>query len=679
MKRLHFEFPSCPGGKSQILKFLPSGRLASLWLACSLLALCSGSGAVAQQVQVTFPASSPDPLAHLVASHPRLIANAAQFAAIANAGNDPTLIEVRQRIIASAEAMQDTPLTTYVLNGPEVNLLATSRAAFQDIVLNAMAYRLTNQQQFADRARAEMVNVAGFPNWNPVHFLDTGEMAMGVALGYDWIYNALTPQDRTTIQQALITKALSFAPQIYGPQATNPSKLPSQFQWVLGEYNWNQVCNGGMLAAALAVADVQPATARTVIQGVRAYLPIALQGYAPEGAWFEGPVYMSYATGYTVLTLSILQSALGTDFGLGNLEPALAEAGAFHLEMQDPNELLFNYGDAHAEDDINYGVHPAFGWLATRFKSPEVAAEVRANLLQEFAHFPANGETGQYFAFNALWLPPNPGTMAAPPLDAHFGGGSDVAVFRSAWGDPGAIFTGLKAGANGLNHSHLDLGSFIFDSDGIRWGLQLGPDSYGLPQYNTAAPGSPRWTYFRTNNHSKSTIVPAGLVQAEQAIAPVYAFVSTPAEAYAVADLSAAYPSAAQKVLRGVFLENRSNVLVQDDLTQVAPNTKLTWQMLTQAAISISADGHTATLTQKKATLRVQILSPANAIFSVASAAPPTAVELPNTGYAFLVATVPAAAKPGNVRVAVLLSPIGAKWPATPAIPQLEPLPLPPQ
>jgi hypothetical protein len=636
------------------------------------------AAATGQQVQVTFPPSSPDPLAKLATGHPRLIANAAQFAALGNT-NDPMQIEVQQRIIATANSMLNTPLVTYAITGAEGNLLTASRAAFQDIVLAAMAYRLTNQIAFADRARAELLNVSGFPDWNPVHFLDTGEMAMGVALGYDWIYDALTPQDRTTIQQALITKALAFAPQIYGKMATNTSQLPSQFQWVLGEYNWNQVCNGGMLAAALAVADVQPALARQVVQGVRAYLPIALQGYAPNGAWFEGPVYMSYATGYTVLSLSILQSALGTDFGLSTVEPALADAALFHLEVQDASELLFNYGDAHAEDDINYGVHPAFGWLVTRFGGSAEAAEIRANLTSEFARFAPNQETDQYFAFNALWLPPNPTSVTAAALDSHFQGGADTAIFHSSWTDPNAIFLGFKAGTNGLNHSHLDLGSFIFDSDGQRWSIQLGPDSYGLPNYNTIASGSSRWTYFRANDHSKGTLVLAQLVQSVLAVAPIYSFTSTPALASGVADLTSAYPGVAQRILRGAFLLNRTSALVQDDITALAPNTPLTWQMLTMATISISPDGHSATLTLKKKTLQAQILSPANAKFSIGSAQPPTAAETPNPGYSMLLATVPAAPQTADVRVAVWLTPIGPNWPSIPTVPQIGPLPAPPQ
>jgi Domain of unknown function (DUF4962)/Heparinase II/III-like protein len=631
------------------------------------------------QVQVDFPSVSPDPLAKLQTSHPRLIADVAQFESIADNNHDPILVDVKQRIIASAEAMENAPLQTYKLDPQQHELLNVSRAAFQDIVLNAMAYRLTHESRFAERAKRELLNVSGFKDWDPASFLSTGEMAMGVALGYDWTYDYLTANDRSIIENALMDKALTYASGIYGPKATNSEQLANNYRWLLQEFNWQPVCNGGMLAAALALADKQPAAARMVIQGVRAYLPIGLKGFAPDGAWFEGPSYMAYTTAYTTLSLAMLKSALGTDFGLDTIQPAFAKAGLFHLQEQSPNELLFNYGDSNYEDDETLGVNPAFGWWATHFNSPDAATEVRSDLQREFKKFAADKEDDQYFAFNAVWLPAEASSAPDQPLDAHFAGDADVAMFRSAWNDPDAIYLGFKAGTNGLNHSHLDLGSFVFDSDGVRWSIMLGPDSYGLPNYNTITPGSPRWTYFRCNNASKGAIAPYHAMQSISAVAPIYAFSNNSDQGYAVADLSSAYPSEAKQILTGVFLEDRKNVLIQDDVTELKANTRLTWLMLTQAGISISDGGRTATLTQSGKTLRVQLLSPSNATFNMESAAPSTPNQNHNTGYMRLVATVPSAAKAANVRLAILLSPIGSNWPATPEIPKLEALPIPPQ
>ena len=49
--------------------------------------------------------------------------------------------------------------------------------------------------------------------------------------------------------------------------------------------------------------------------------------------------------------------------------------------------------------------------------------------------------------------------------------------------NPQALFVGFKAGDNKANHSHLDLGSFVFDAAGVRWAMDLGADDYNLPGY----------------------------------------------------------------------------------------------------------------------------------------------------------------------------------------------------
>jgi hypothetical protein len=59
-----------------------------------------------------------------------------------------------------------------------------------------------------------------------------------------------------------------------------------------------------------------------------------------------------------------------------------------------------------------------------------------------------------------------------------------LAMLRTSWEDPEAIFVGIKAGQdrNGRGHTHLGLGSFILEAGGARWALDLGRDDYNLPE-----------------------------------------------------------------------------------------------------------------------------------------------------------------------------------------------------
>jgi hypothetical protein len=44
-------------------------------------------------------------------------------------------------------------------------------------------------------------------------------------------------------------------------------------------------------------------------------------------------------------------------------------------------------------------------------------------------------------------------------------------VLRSGWDDPRATFVGIKAGRADDSHAHMDIGSFMLESDGARWAV----------------------------------------------------------------------------------------------------------------------------------------------------------------------------------------------------------------
>lgn len=624
-------------------------------LCCWLIVLCLCLRGQAQT----------DPLASLRPSHPRLLLTDETLATMKReASEDPLRAKLHRQIVAAAEASLKEPPIAHVLVGPR--LLDQSRKALADITNCAMAYRLAGDVRFRDHARDVMLTAAEFPDWNPSHFLDVAEMATALALGYDWLFGELTAAERATIERALIDKALSFAAPAYG--RTDPNRESFPFVGNNLHNNWNQVCNGGFLAAALAIAEREPELARFVIAGLRETLPFALKGYAPDGAYPEGPVYWGYGTRYTVLILAALESALGTEFGLSKLS-AFDRTALFRLHVQSPTGLSFNFADGRP----NLGADSGLTWLGERFGYAEVVAQSRRALAQELERPP--NPRDRFLATHAIWFP-NQVTSTKPlPLAVNFGGPSKLALFRTAWGDPRALWTGLKAGSNRVNHGHLDLGSFMIDADGERWAVDLGPDDYDLPGYwEGANVSSPRWQYFRLNNRSHNTIRPGDELQLPDADGAMIAFGSTDNRSFAVAELTSAYPDKAKRFLRGVALLDRARVLVQDDIEALSPNTPLTWQMLTAANIQL--EGRRATLTQNGRTLRVDILTPDSARFAMRPATPPTGVENQNAGISILFTEIvepPISVTASDLRVAVLLTPVGEKWRELPA-PELVPL-----
>jgi hypothetical protein len=521
------------------------------------------------------------PLETLRREHPRLLASSSDFDRLRTlVKSDPFAGKMFDAMKRQADAMRKQPPVVHVLIGPR--LLDQSRRALDRVYTLSMVYKLSGDRVYLDRAVQELRAAAAFADWNPSHFLDVAEMTHAFAIGYDWLYADLSPEDRATFRRAMVEKGLDEAIKIYKDRRW----------WTTAVHNWNQVCNGGITLGALAVADEEPERAEYIVKQSIESIPRAMRSYAPEGGWAEGPGYWQYATVYNVYYLAGLESALGTDFGL-SATPGFAHAGDFRIYFQGPTGHTFNYADAHEGS----GAAPEMFWLARKFKQPVFAAD-------ELRHLRAGDRP---HALDLLWYTPEAPTPAAAgwPASRMFRG-VDVAFLRSAWDDPNALWVAVKGGDNKANHSHLDLGSFVLEKGGVRWALDLGGDEYNMPGYF----GKERFTYYRLRTDSHNLVVLDGASQDAKAAAGMQMH-----DGEALIDLTGAYPGKVTSFLRGVRIEGAAAV-IRDDI-EAPQEIDALWGMTTDAEVAL--DGRRATLRKGNALLTAEIMSPADAEFEIVS------------------------------------------------------------
>jgi len=545
-----------------------------------------------------------EPLKTLRAGHPRLIALDTDIDHIRTLIQQyPLARKIHADLVKDAEKLMSMPTVEYKLAGPR--LLLQSRRCLERVYTLALLYRLDGRKPFLDRAMQELRAAADFKDWNPPHFLDTAEMTHAFAIGYDWLYPALSLEDRAWIRAALVEKGLNPALTAYETPAF----------WVTSRFNWNQVCNGGIALGALAVADEEPEKSGTLLRYALDSIPHALASYAPDGGWAEGPGYWHYGTSYTVYLLSALESALGTDFGLSSAR-GFDRTGRFRIYFSGPSGKAFNYADAHDHTDPA----PEMFWLAHRFSEPVYAWQEQRIL-----------ETGGApNALDLIWFQPDGRSpkQESWPLDAIFHG-VQVAFLWSAWDDPNAVFVGMKGGDNKASHGHLDLGNFVLDGGGTRWAIDLGPNDYNLPAYF----GPRRWSYYRMRTESHNTVTIDGESQDPRGEASITAHFFSPELSWVEVDLTHAYHRRLKQFRRKIGIAQGQQMFLQDVLESDEPVDAL-WGMLTDAEVSLN--GQTAELTKNGWTLSAEILSPRHAVFDTMSAAAP-APQAPNPGVKRLV------------------------------------------
>lgn len=601
-------------------------------------------------------AAPADVLSSLDKNHPRLMLKDKDLQQLKEQyESDKTLQKCVQDVLAEADGYINARMLTYDKIGPR--LLHVSRSCLHRIYALALAWRWTGDEKYARKAVENMLTVCAFKDWNPSHFLDTAEMSHAVGIGYDWLYSYLDGETRETIKAALIKNGLEPGLSAY-----------KKTWWAQSEFNWNQVCNGGMIIGALAIAETDPNYAEQIIPAAIRSLPLALKSYGPDGAWGEGPGYWSYATHYTAYGIAALQSALNKDFGLLQTK-GLAESGYFPIYTTGPTGIFLNFADCGERSSRR--PMPCMFWLAHVYNNP-LYAESEHEMIARHRASP------EHMVWYVPIPPVSPGqgpgyprreAGAARDLDRYFRGPVEVAVFRSAWDDPDALFVGVKAGYNQVNHGHLDLGNFELDALGVRWARDLGSDDYNLPGYWDGKRGGQRWSYYRLNSASHNIPMLAGENQDPQAVSS-FTLVETNKEMpFVLVDLTSAYEKYARRVTRGVaMVENRRAVLVQDEFELKEP-CEVACGMTTDAKTDVSQKG-TAVLTLKGKELVARVLSPADAEFVVESAEQKPPQES-NKGVSRLLVRLPGAR--GDVRIAILLSPV---WKDGKSVKQVEIKPL---
>jgi hypothetical protein len=575
--------------------------------------------------------------------HPRLLVGKQGWAPIIERiEKDPLLKETASYVTATADAMIDLPPVQRKLKGRR--LLGVSRTCLRRVVYLSLAYRLTGQQRYANRAGKEMLAAAEMRNWNPSHFLDVAEMTTALALGYDWLHEALDEPDREKIRAAIVEKGLKASlPKAWWQDATN---------------NWNQVCHGGLTLGALAVMEHEPDLAERIIARAIKSVPRAMDHYAPDGAYPEGPGYWAYGTTYNVLMIDALESALGDDFGLTEAE-GFAESSDYYLHASGPSGVRFGYSDCRPEKS---GVQPAMFWFARRRDKPSLLWRQKPSLTHQVGQEPQGpGRESRLLPLVLLWG----GEMDSIPRpeELHFRGRghTPVGLHRSGW-DSDATYVGLKAGSPGTNHAHMDIGSFIVEAQGVRWAEDLGKQSYnpleqaGVDLWNRGQ-NSQRWQVFRWSNDSHNTLVVDDKLQWVAGKAEILDYQAEGKTGRTVIDMSPVYRFQLEKALRGVALRADGSVLVQDQIQARDKPTQVRWGMVTTAQVNIEADKALLQKGRKKLALRV--LAPTDAKLKVLDISQPRReYDKPNPSAKMVTLTVELS--PGaRERLVVLLCPGG--------------------
>ena len=530
-----------------------------------------------------------------LAPHPRLLLNDGDIAAMRELpSRSKNAAAVHARIIAECDKILDAPPVERIMTGRR--LLSVSRDALQRIFYLSYACLTTQDDRYAARAEQEMLAVSAFSDWNPSHFLDVGEMTMALAIGYDWLYDRLSRHSRSIIGTAIYEKGL------------RASENSGHAWFFRAENNWNQVCNAGMIYGALATYERAPEYCKALIEKCLASNPTAQKCYDPDGGYPEGFSYWDYGTGFEVMLVAALQSALGTDAGIAAQESFMRSA-TFMTYMVAPSGKCYNFYDSGS----GASCIPAKYWFARQMNDPSVVAVDEEFIRQ--GRIPSDRLLPIYMLF-ASGLDLSHSRMPAARVWVNHGI-APVFIYRSGWDNPDDTYFAIKGGRASSNHAHMDAGSFIYESDGVRWAVDLGMHDYnrleqaGVDLWNMRQ-DSPRWEIFRIGVESHNTLTFNGHRHAVDGMAEIADYHDNPRGKGVTIDLTDVFAADAGSVVRTAELDKNDCLTITDRIANGAQASTVSWNMATNADAEI-IDANTILLRQDGKQLYLKLRTKADA------------------------------------------------------------------
>ena len=594
--------------------FCKKDKLFTVFAICIILINCQINPILADEKDKEMPKlQNPFSVSYirenLAKSKPRMIYNEQILANLkGKIKSDPVIKNLYKAIRLDAYRILDSPTISRVKTTNA--MLDISRELLRRVNMLGLVYLVDRDRVILERINQEILAASNFSDWNPPVYLDVAEICMAVSLALDWTLDDLPESTIKLAKKALIEKGIYPSWEEYGGNMQNA--------WWINHYNnWNQVCNGGMIAASIAIADDDPElAAKTIKRALHGIPNVLVENYYPDGVCPEGVMYWDYTTSYALLTLSMLETGFGSDFGYRKY-PGFMESATFKvMGSNTPSGWLYNYADCKDKPEVDGDI--LLAWFAK---------ETGKKMFYEKEKFLANPEeirlsylTGAALAWICQYKEKSD---EEPPLSWVGKGRSPVAFFTGK-GENSDYYFGAKGGCGAVSHGNMDAGSFIFELNGVRWSIDPGSQSYMIGEQGfdlwRQCQECERWELLTKNNLGHSTITVDDKRHKVNGYALVKDFKSGE-KSTVIFDLTPTFEGQLKNAFRTFTKDSERSLLIEDKIIPNENTRLVTWQFITQADVEITGDG--AILKHDGQILKLDKLSHPEIHFNIVSLDPP--------------------------------------------------------
>lgn len=392
---------------------------------------------------------------------PALVFGPEDLSALRDRVRQPRYATAWQAVLARADAYVDPAARDYAdpetidagaTERPQVIAHTYGRRLTQWVEALGLAWQLTGERRYADHGAAVLAAAARRIPVSDERVAKSfagarGDIMRGLALGIDWLGDALTDDQRRQVEAVAADYVRNLLAEAGAPGT-----------WWVPHHNFMGVAGGAAGCLALVLRDAYPAEAPGWIDACAALVTRWFdQGFDDDGAYYEGVLYAGYGLSNAVLFAHALARAGGPEL-LDH--PHLRRLPHFLAQSLLPGELVFD-----ARNDSSYAgfAEPALLRLAAAHDSG-------------LAQWLWEQTAGTRAPLAILWdaeLPPRDPVAAGEPLASIFRG-RGLVVFRTGWGEDDVMFS-IEAGPyRKVTHNQADKATFTLYGLGARWAIDSG-------------------------------------------------------------------------------------------------------------------------------------------------------------------------------------------------------------
>lgn len=264
--------------------------------------------------------------------HPFLFFSAEDIPALRERMRDPAFGARYDRLIAAADRL----LTRSPATGSRPNQGNSGILAF--------AWIVTGNIDYAERAIEEALASAAVGQWPGDYLWNRGadlvssERCTGAAMVYDWCYDVMTAEERSTLRNAMIAEGII-------PYLSSIDEDPGLTWWANHKLNnWRGVCHGGSNLAALVLYNESSLARRAARSGYAHIHDTLLTLVLEDSGGHEGVTYNNYGVEYALFAAAAHHRFFGGFEGLF-LELGDERLGAYwDAYMLGPDLRMANIG-----------------------------------------------------------------------------------------------------------------------------------------------------------------------------------------------------------------------------------------------------------------------------------------------------------------------------------------------